>query len=40
LRGLRRALTDEETNELRDEVYAAVHEGSAWQWTSRTGSPT
>jgi phenylalanyl-tRNA synthetase alpha chain len=40
LRDLRRALTDEEANELRDEVYAAVHEGVAWQWASRSGRPT
>jgi phenylalanyl-tRNA synthetase alpha chain len=40
LRDLRRALTDDEANELRDEVYAAVHEGVAWQWASRTGRPT
>jgi len=37
LRDLRRALTDEEANEVRDEVYAAVHEGAAWQWASRSG---
>ena len=37
LRDLGRALTDEEANELRDEVYAAVHEGTAWQWASRPG---
>jgi phenylalanyl-tRNA synthetase alpha chain len=36
LRDLGRALTDEEANELRDEVYAAVHEGAAWQWASRS----
>ena len=22
------------TNELRDSVYASLHEGSAWQWAS------
>jgi phenylalanyl-tRNA synthetase alpha chain len=27
-----RALTSEEANALRDRVYAAVHEGTAWQW--------
>jgi phenylalanyl-tRNA synthetase alpha chain len=37
LRDLRRALTAEEANKLRDEVYAAVHEGAAWQWAARTG---
>jgi phenylalanyl-tRNA synthetase alpha chain len=36
LRDLGRALTDEEANELRDEVYAAVHEGAAWQWASQS----
>ena len=36
LRDLRRALTDEEANTLRDEVYAAVHEGAAWQWSTQT----
>jgi phenylalanyl-tRNA synthetase alpha chain len=36
LRDLRRALTAEEANKLRDEVYAAVHEGAAWQWAART----
>ncbi len=35
LRDLQRALTDEEANELRDEVYSALHEGTAWQWASR-----
>ncbi|MDQ5812275.1 MAG: hypothetical protein M3358_16365 [Actinomycetota bacterium] len=40
LRGLRRALTDEEANEVRDEIYAAVHEGAAWQWASRPGRTT
>ena len=40
LRDLRRALTDEEANKLRDEVYAAVHEGAAWQWAVRTGRRT
>ena len=37
LRNLRRALTAEEANKLRDEVYAAVHEGAAWQWAAQTG---
>jgi phenylalanyl-tRNA synthetase alpha chain len=34
LRDLERALTDGEANGLRDDVYAAVHEGTAWQWAS------
>lgn len=37
LRHLGRALTDEEANVLRDEAYAALHEGTAWQWASRSG---
>jgi phenylalanyl-tRNA synthetase alpha chain len=37
LRDLGRALTDEEANGLRDEVYAALHEGTAWEWASRSG---
>jgi phenylalanyl-tRNA synthetase alpha chain len=40
LRDLGRALTDEEANELRDEAYAAVHEGAAWQWASRSARTT
>lgn len=34
LRSLDRALTSAEANELRDRVYAALHEGSAHQWAS------
>jgi phenylalanyl-tRNA synthetase alpha chain len=40
LRDLRRTLTDEEANKLRDDVYAAVHEGVVWQWAARTGERT
>lgn len=29
-----RTLTSAEANALRDAVYAALHEGSAWQWAS------
>jgi phenylalanyl-tRNA synthetase alpha chain len=36
LRALGRTLTDEEGNRLRDEVYAAVHEGTRWEWASRS----
>lgn len=32
LRALDRTLTHDECNELRDEVYAALHEGSVHQW--------
>jgi phenylalanyl-tRNA synthetase alpha chain len=35
IRDLDRTLTSEEANALRDRVYAAVHEGDAWQWASR-----
>ena len=35
LRDLTRTLTDGEANELRDAVYAAVHEGTRWTWAGR-----
>ncbi|HEY8456993.1 MAG TPA: hypothetical protein VIL34_15485 [Actinopolymorphaceae bacterium] len=35
LRPLERTLTDAEANELRDRVYAALHEGTAAQWAAR-----
>lgn len=35
LRHVDRTLTDAEANELRDRVYAAVHEGTAHQWAVR-----
>jgi len=34
LRHPTRTLSAVEANRLRDEVYAAIHEGSAWQWGS------
>jgi phenylalanyl-tRNA synthetase alpha chain len=34
IRDLVRTLTSAEANELRDAVYASLHEGSAWQWAS------
>jgi phenylalanyl-tRNA synthetase alpha chain len=34
LRHPTRTLTDAEANELRDRVYAAIHEGSVYQWAS------
>jgi phenylalanyl-tRNA synthetase alpha chain len=37
IRDLVRTLTREEANELRDEVYLALHEGSAWQWAGSRG---
>jgi phenylalanyl-tRNA synthetase alpha chain len=35
LRALGRTLTDAEANALRDEMYAAVHEGTRWEWAGR-----
>ena len=35
LRDLERTLTDAEANELRDAVYAAIHEGEVWTWATR-----
>jgi phenylalanyl-tRNA synthetase alpha chain len=35
LRHLERTLTDGEANQLRDRVYAAVHQGRAQQWAAR-----
>ena len=34
LRDLRRTLTSDEANALRDRVYAALHEGSAYEWAA------
>jgi phenylalanyl-tRNA synthetase alpha chain len=34
IRDLSRTLTSEQANELRDDVYAALHQGDAWQWAS------
>lgn len=34
LRGLDRTLTDREANVLRDRVYAAIHHGSVYQWST------
>ncbi|HZA82062.1 MAG TPA: hypothetical protein VFC13_11405 [Actinomycetes bacterium] len=36
LRHLERTLTDEEANQLRDRIYAALHRGSAHQWAARS----
>jgi phenylalanyl-tRNA synthetase alpha chain len=38
LRPLERTLTDAEANELRDRVYAAVHEGPVWEWAAPPSS--
>ena len=35
LRHPTRTLPDEEANEIRDAIYAAVHEGSEWTWAAR-----
>ncbi len=35
LRPLDRTLTDAEANDLRDDVYQAIHEGSTGQWAAR-----
>jgi len=35
LRGLDRTLTDGDANELRDRVYAALHEGAHHEWAAR-----
>jgi phenylalanyl-tRNA synthetase alpha chain len=32
LRHLERSLTDDEANSLRDRIYAAIHQGSRYQW--------
>jgi phenylalanyl-tRNA synthetase alpha chain len=37
LRALGRTLTAAEANALRDEAYAAVHEGTAHEWAARPG---
>jgi phenylalanyl-tRNA synthetase alpha chain len=36
LRHLERTLTDEEANQLRDRIYAALHHGTAHQWAARS----
>ncbi|MDY7225049.1 hypothetical protein [Hyalangium rubrum] len=35
LRALDRTLTHEECNILRDDIYAALHQGTAWEWAAR-----
>jgi len=39
LRDLSRTLTHAEANELRDAIYAAVHEGEVSEWASRGPGP-
>jgi phenylalanyl-tRNA synthetase alpha chain len=35
LRALEKTLTDEQCNAYRDAIYAAVHQGTSWEWTAR-----
>jgi phenylalanyl-tRNA synthetase alpha chain len=35
LRALERTLTHEECNTLRDDIYAALHRGTTWEWAAR-----
>lgn len=35
LRALDRTLTHDECNALRDDIYAALHRGTAWEWAAR-----
>jgi hypothetical protein len=35
LRHPTKTLSDPEANELRDAVYAAIHEGPEWTWAAR-----
>ncbi|HEX7743975.1 MAG TPA: hypothetical protein VF462_01760 [Micromonosporaceae bacterium] len=37
LRDLTRTLTAVEANAIRDRVYAGLHEGAAYEWTTRSG---
>lgn len=39
IRRLERTLTDAEANDLRDRIYARLHQGTAWQWASRPDRP-
>jgi phenylalanyl-tRNA synthetase alpha chain len=36
LRALERTLTHEECNTLRDDIYGALHRGTAWEWAARS----
>ena len=36
LRALDRTLTHDECNTLRDDIYAALHRGTAWEWAARS----
>lgn len=35
LRSLDRTLTHDECNVLRDDIYAALHQGATWEWAAR-----
>jgi len=35
LRALERTLTHDECNVLRDDIYAALHQGTTWEWATR-----
>lgn len=35
LRALDRTLTHAECNRIRDDIYAALHQGTAWEWAAR-----
>ncbi|MFY1831889.1 hypothetical protein ACN47A_38595 [Myxococcus fulvus] len=35
LRSLERTLTHDECNELRDDIYATLHQGTTWEWAAR-----
>ncbi len=34
LRALDRTLTHAECNQIRDEIYAALHQGTEWEWAA------
>ena len=40
LRHLERTLTDEQANQMRDRIYAALHQGTAHQWQHDRERPT
>jgi len=40
LRDLEKTLTHEQANELRDQIYAALHQGKVHEWAARGPKPT
>jgi phenylalanyl-tRNA synthetase alpha chain len=40
LRDLERTLTDDEANQLRDQIYAALHQGKVYEWALGPPSTT